>query len=92
MSLQSAVEKHFRGNRNDVPALVKKIEETWSLYDSAVFRRIYERWIKVLQLVIDDKGDNNLVDSHRGKLFSAASTGAEDPHAVDNDLSSEDDD
>ena len=49
-----------------------KIEETWSHYDSSVFRRIFERWVYVLQLVIDDKGDNSLVNSHRGKLCSAA--------------------
>lgn len=88
MSLQSAVEKHFRGSRNDVKALVKKIEETWLYYDSAVFRCIYERWIKVLQLVIDDNGDNSLVNSHRGKLFSAVDV-TEVNHG-DEDTSSED--
>jgi hypothetical protein len=84
MSLQSAVEKHFRGSRNDVKALVAKIEETWSLYNSSVFQCIFERWVKVLQLVIDDNGDNNLVDSHRGVLFSAADNG---PNADDDDSS-----
>jgi hypothetical protein len=56
-----------------VAALVTKIEETWSQYNSSIFHRIYERWIiKVLQLVIADNSDNNLVHSQRGKLFLAA--------------------
>jgi hypothetical protein len=80
MSLQSAVEKHFRGSRNDVKALVPKVEEAWSQYDSSVFHSIFGRWLKVLQLVIADKGDNSLVNSHRGMLFSAVDT---EPNAVD---------
>jgi hypothetical protein len=63
-----------------VKALVKKIEETWFQYDSSVFYCIFERWLKVLQLVIKDNGDNSLVDSERGTLFLAADT---DPNAVD---------
>ena len=31
MSLQSAVEKHFRGTQNDQEALARKIEETWNI-------------------------------------------------------------
>ena len=88
MSLQSAVEKQFRGSRNDSKALVKKIEETWALYDSSIFYHVYERWGKVLQLVIDDKGDNRMVESNRGKLFSAAD---ENVVKVDDDSSDEDD-
>ena len=67
---------------------MKKIEETWALYDSSIFYRVYERWGKVLQLVIDDKGDNRMVESNRGKLFSAAD---ENVVEVDDDSSDEDD-
>jgi hypothetical protein len=67
-----------------VKALVAKVEETWSSYDSSVFQRIFERWVKVLQLVIIDDGDNNLVDSHRGALFSAVDN---EPNADDDETS-----
>ena len=69
MSLQSAVEKHFRGTQNDQEALARKIEETWNIYDSTVFRRIYDRWVLALDLIIADGGDNRLVNEHRG-LFT----------------------
>jgi hypothetical protein len=35
--LQSAVEKLFRGTRNDQQALARGDEETWIAYDSTVF-------------------------------------------------------
>ena len=65
-------------------ALVAKVEETWSLYDSSVFQHIFERWVKVLQLVIIDNGNNNLVDSHQGVHFLAADNG---PNADDDESS-----
>ena len=72
MSLQSAVEKHFRETQNDQEALARKIEETWNVFDSTVFRRIFDRWVLALHLIIADGGDNRLVNSHRGKLFTPA--------------------
>jgi len=42
MSLQSAVEKHFRGNRNDVEVLWRKIQQVWGHYNSSVFRKIWD--------------------------------------------------
>jgi hypothetical protein len=65
MSLQSAVEKHFRGTQNDQEALARKIEETWNDYDSTVFRRIYDRWVLALDLIIADGGDNRQPSSER---------------------------
>jgi len=72
MSLQSAVEKHFRGNRNDVEVLARKIAEVWSSYDAAVFQKIWDRWKLALDLIIEDEGNNRLVNEHRGSLFTGA--------------------
>jgi hypothetical protein len=72
MSLQSAVEKHFHGTRNDAKALARKIEETWAVYDSSVFYKVFNRWKLALDLIIADGGDNRLVNSHRGSLFTPA--------------------
>jgi hypothetical protein len=58
MSLQSAVETHFRGTQNDQEALARKIEETWNDYDSMVFRRIYDRWVLALDLIFADVGSS----------------------------------
>jgi hypothetical protein len=96
MSLQSAVEKKFRGTRNDEEALARKVEQTWDAYDSAVFRRVYDRWVLALSLIIADGGDNRLVNSHRGKLFTSAAvtpaTAEDEDDEDDDDEDDEDDD
>jgi hypothetical protein len=69
-SLQSFVEKMHRGHRSDAAALARTIEKTWTdEYDSEVFKKVYARGQKVLQLVIDDNGGNTKVDSHRRELL-----------------------
>jgi hypothetical protein len=88
MSLQSAVEKHFRGTQNDQEALARKIEETWNVYDSTVFRRIYDRWVLALDLIIADGGDNRLVNEHRGLFMAVVDT----PEAPSEDDDDDDDD
>jgi len=97
MSLQSAVEKHFRGNRNHVDVLWRKIEDVWAFYDAAVFHKIWDRWKLALDLIIADGGDNRLVNEHRGKLFTpAAPLPPEDPAAPppapDYDVNADNDD
>jgi len=43
-----------------------------SSYDSAVFRKIWDRWKLALDLIITDEGNNRLVNEFRGKLFTPA--------------------
>jgi len=97
MSLQSAVEKHFRGNRNDVEVLWGKIQDVWEFYDASVFHKVWSRWVLALDLVIADGGNNRLVNEHRGKLFTAAAPLPEDddncaPPAADYDENADADD
>lgn len=69
-SLQSLVDKSFRGNKQDVKALAKTVQLAWDLYCTpAVFQRVYDRWEKVLRLIIAGAGDNIHIDSARGENF-----------------------
>ena len=68
-SFQSFVEKlHYR-KRSDADALSRTIVAAWKTYFSEkVFLKIYSRWQKVLQLIIDDDGGNALVDGRKREL------------------------
>ena len=68
-SFLSAVEKMHRGHRTDSKSLARTIVATWAAFDSSCFERVYKRWQKVLQLVIDDCGGNALVDTRSKELF-----------------------
>ena len=96
VSLQSAVEKHHRKIRTEKEALARTIEEVWETFDGSVFQKVYERWLKVLDLIISDNGDNRLVDSHRGELLVALvlpkPAGYDDDAAADDDAADDDDD
>jgi hypothetical protein len=63
---------------NDQEVLARKVEETWNAFDSAVFQRVYDRWVLALDLIIADGGDNRLVNSHRGRLFTPAAEDDDD--------------
>ena len=70
--LQSAVEKGHRFRRTDrKEALAQTIERVWEAYDSMeVLQKVYDRWLQVLKIIIEDNGDNKLVDKQQGKLFA----------------------
>jgi len=97
MSLQSAVEKHFRGNQNDIEVLWHKIQDVWGFCNSTVFWKIWDHWVLALDLVIADRGNNRLVNEHCGKLFTAAAPlppddAAAPPPSDDYDVNANDDD
>ena len=72
LSIQSFVEVLHRGHRTDTNALTKTVMETWEKFNSSVFTKVYQRWQKVLELIVEDNGDNTLVQSKRGKKFQTA--------------------
>jgi hypothetical protein len=52
--------------------LARTIEAVWGhQWDDSVVEKVYQRWKRVLKLIIADGGDNRLTDSHRGELFKA---------------------
>ena len=67
-----AVEKGHRCRCTDnKEALARTIERIWESYDSMrVLENVYDRWLQVLKIIIEDKGDNKLVDTQQGKLFA----------------------
>ena len=66
MALQSIVEKKHRLKIMHKDVLAKTIEANFSCLSEAVLERIYGRWLKVLDLIIKDKGNNDLVEKDRG--------------------------
>ena len=70
-SVQSAVEKEHLYRCHDADALARTVQKAWDeRLRSTVFANVYKRLLRVLKLIIDDNGDNNMVESERGKLFS----------------------
>ena len=66
MALQSIVEKKHRLLLLNKDVLAKTVEAAFLCLDHNVLTRIYERWIKVLDLIITDKGNNDMVEKDRG--------------------------
>jgi hypothetical protein len=70
-SLQSWIEKSHRGRRKNLDALAFTCFQAWETFGSEVFDKVYERWERVLKIVVADNGDNRHVDDFRGDLFTS---------------------
>ena len=69
MALQNVVEKlHFR-KRMETKALCSTVVDAWKSTQPIKLLNIYSRWLLVLDLIIEDKGGNRLVEMKRGKLY-----------------------
>ena len=66
MALQSVVEKKHRMLMLNKDVLANTVEAAFLCLDDAVITHIHERWLKVLDLIIKDNGNNDLVESDRG--------------------------
>ena len=70
MALQNVVEKlHFR-QRKEVGALCRTVEDAWKKLKTVKLENVFSRWLKVLELIIEDDGGDRLVESKRGKLYN----------------------
>ncbi|MGH7974629.1 MAG: hypothetical protein ACREBR_03820 [bacterium] len=58
---------------NDV--LAKSVVCAWERLDPEVLTKVANRWKLVLQLILEDDGDNRLVETRRGKLMNNPSPG-----------------
>ena len=54
---------------SDINALAKTIKDSWEEFDLSVFQKVHDRWIKALNPIIADGGDNTLIDSAHGELL-----------------------
>ena len=72
MAFQNDVEKmHFR-QRMEVGALCRTVRESWEKMEPIKLETVYNRQIKVLDLIIEDEGGNSKVEK-RDKLYRAPS-------------------
>lgn len=63
---QAIVERLHRLNRMEVEALSRSVRNAFLLVDSDTIQNIFERWNLVLDLIIQGKGTNDLVETRRG--------------------------
>ena len=69
-SLQSFIERAHRGKRSSPNALAKTARQVWKEdFGGEVFSKVYERWQKVLQIIVDGDGENVNTDAMRGKKY-----------------------
>ena len=65
--LQWAVDSLMRGRRGDIQALNKGVLEVWESKDLATaFTNVWGRLGRVLRLIREDNGGNELVEKKRG--------------------------
>ena len=68
-SMQSILLKRIVGD--NVQSLVSHTcDQLWTDCDSLnVFEKVYQPWLRVLQIILSNNGDNRLIDAHRKELF-----------------------
>ena len=68
MSLQSAVEKEHRGQKNDANALDKTVMKVWAdVASKEAFLNVFEKLPVIYNNIKRSRGGNNLVETRRGK-------------------------
>jgi hypothetical protein len=71
-SLQWAVDRLMRGRRGDIHALNKGVREVWASTDlQTAFVNVWKRLGRVLHLIEEDDGGNDLVEGKRGKKWAS---------------------
>ena len=69
-ALQAKVEKEHFGKRCEVNTLARSVMNTWNNgHLDNVIASVFKRLQKVLVLIIEAKGKNDLVETKRGKKF-----------------------
>ena len=68
MSLQSAVEKEHRGQKNDASALDKTVMKVWAnVASKEAFLNVFGKLPVIYNNIKRSRGGNNLVETRRGK-------------------------
>ena len=71
-ALQAMIEKMHRGNRCDANSLANSIYRTWGNASlDEIISKVNGRFLKVLHLIKEGKGSNELVETKRGKKFAS---------------------
>ena len=70
-ALQSRVESKHYGKRCEVQALCNTVMQTWNHgHLDTMIAKVCKRIEKVLVLIVEGKGKNDLVETKRGKKFA----------------------
>ncbi len=85
MALQNVVEKMHYRKRTELGSLCRTVEDAWKEFQPIKLTNVYRRWKMVLDLIIEDEGGDDLVESKRGKLYRAPSEEAEDLDSDENE-------
>ena len=75
MCLQAEVEKLHREQRTDNEALTKSVMDAWNNLPCEKLANVISRIPVVLQLIAEDNGGNDLVESQQGHLTRAPDEG-----------------
>jgi hypothetical protein len=70
MSVQSHVERMHRNRRRDPDSLAVTVQEAWDHLPAATITKIFARIPVVLQLIVDNHGENDLVETRRGMIHA----------------------
>ena len=73
MALQSVEEKMHVRKRYHPDALAATVFAAFDELEPVKLSAVYGRWVQVLDLIIDDDGGNDKVDSRRGLLSAPTS-------------------
>jgi hypothetical protein len=73
MALQNVVERLHYKKRHSPDALARSVNNALRELQDVKLSNVFRRWKFVLDLIIEDEGDNLKVESKRGKLFRAPS-------------------
>ena len=77
MAFQNVVEKQHVGSLKEANCLARTVDRAWEDLEPVKLENVWNRWRLVLDLIIEDDGGNQLVESKRGKLFRAPPDEAE---------------
>ena len=69
MALQNVVEKLHFCKRMETKTPCSTVVDSWKSPQRMNFLNIYNRWLLVLDLIIDNNGGNRLVETKRSKLY-----------------------
>ena len=55
----------------ELNSLCRTVNDAWKKLDSTKLTNVYNRWLMVLDLVLEDDGGNQLIEAKQGKFFRA---------------------
>ena len=87
MALKNVVEKLQFRKRMEPKALCSTVVDTWKSLQPIKLLNVYNHWLLVLDLIIEDNGDNRLVETKRGKLYQVPSPEIENLEEEDDEES-----